>query len=214
MSKFVELSKPVLQSATAAAQRGTRQTLVVVLESVLRLLHPIMPFITEEIWLRIAPLAGRTGPTIMLQPYPGADLFARDAAAEAEMRWVMDFILGVRQIRGEMDIAPSKRFDVLLDNAAARDVEVIPGIQKFVIDCNWKLAVDNLFDWYHVAYSHASADAAGLFKVSDILFPQNQMVMLGDYGHGIGGPGVTAEQQAAINALLKQKNAEIVIVRN
>jgi valyl-tRNA synthetase len=121
---YLELSKPVLQSQStgAAALRGTRQTLVRVLEALLRLLHPIMPFITEEIWLRVAPLAGKQGPTIMLEPYPLAGDFARDAAAESEMRWVMDFILGVRQIRGEMDIAPSKRFEVLLANASARDL--------------------------------------------------------------------------------------------
>jgi len=120
------LSKPVLQATatSAAAQRGTRQTLVRVLETLLRLLHPIMPFITEEIWLRVAPLAGRQGPTIMLEPYPRADEFARDAAAESELGWVMKFILGVRQIRGEMDISPAKRFDVLLANASARDVEL------------------------------------------------------------------------------------------
>jgi valyl-tRNA synthetase len=123
---YLELSKPVLQasSTSAAAQRGTRQTLVRVLETLLRLLHPIMPFITEEIWLGVAALAGRTGPTIMLEPYPRADEFARDAAAESELGWVMSFILGVRQIRGEMDISPAKRFAVLLANASARDLEL------------------------------------------------------------------------------------------
>ncbi|MGH8264240.1 MAG: class I tRNA ligase family protein, partial [Steroidobacteraceae bacterium] len=123
---YLELSKPILQSqsTSAAALRGTRQTLIVVLETILRLLHPIMPFITEEIWLKVAPLAGRSGATIMLEPYPRADVFARDTVAETEMRWVMDFILGVRQVRGEMDIAPSKRFDVLLENASARDLEL------------------------------------------------------------------------------------------
>jgi len=120
---YLELSKPVLksESAAAAAKRGTRQTLIAVLEALLRLLHPLMPFITEEIWLRVAPLAGKAGPTIMLEPYPGATDFARDLEAEAELGWLKDFILGVRQIRGEMDIAPSKRFDVLLANAGPRD---------------------------------------------------------------------------------------------
>jgi len=123
---YLELSKPILQSdaTSARAKRGTRQTLVGVLETLLRLLHPIMPFITEEIWLRIAPLAGKRGPSIMLEPYPVADVFARDTAAERELKWVMDFILGVRQIRGEMDIAPSKRFEVLLENASVRDAEL------------------------------------------------------------------------------------------
>ncbi len=121
---YLELSKAVLQSevADAAGQRAARRTLLEVLELLLRALHPLMPFITEEIWQRVAPLAGRSGPTIMLEPYPLAAAQLREPAVEAEMRWVMDFILAVRQIRGEMDIAPARRFDVLLANASADDL--------------------------------------------------------------------------------------------
>jgi valyl-tRNA synthetase len=119
---YLELTKPVLQSETASAaeKRATRRTLVEVLDGILRALHPLMPFITEEIWQKAGPLAGRTGPTIMTQAYP--ETGTRDEAVETEMRWVMDFIQGVRNIRGEMDIAPSKRFDVLLANASAADL--------------------------------------------------------------------------------------------
>jgi len=122
---YLELSKAVLQSeaATAAERRATRRTLVGTLEALLRALHPLMPFITEEIWQRVAPLAGRGGPSIMQQPWPVAEPAARALAVEAEMRWVMDFILAVRRIRGEMDIAPSRRFDVLLGHASASDRE-------------------------------------------------------------------------------------------
>jgi 3-phenylpropionate/trans-cinnamate dioxygenase alpha subunit len=81
------------------------------------------------------------------------------------------------------------------------DVEVVPGIQKNVVGCNWKIAVDNLFDWYHVAYSHASADAAGFFDIAAILHPKNQMVMLGEWGHAIGGPAIPPEMQAQIDAM-------------
>ncbi|TAK51434.1 MAG: valine--tRNA ligase [Gammaproteobacteria bacterium] len=123
---YLEFSKPVLQSpdpAAVAEQRGTRRTLVEVLEVLLRLLHPLMPFITEEIWQRVAPRAGAVGPTIMLQPFPVTRPDATDAAVEAEMRWVMDFILGIRQIRGELDIAPSRQLPVLLQGAGAADLE-------------------------------------------------------------------------------------------
>jgi valyl-tRNA synthetase len=120
---YLELSKPVLQSAESsiAAQRGTRHTLVSVLESLLRLTHPIMPFITEEIWQRVAPLAGVHGETIMHQPYPQADASRSDAFIETEMDWLMRFILGVRNIRGEMNISPGKPLPVLLQNGSTED---------------------------------------------------------------------------------------------
>jgi valyl-tRNA synthetase len=121
---YLELSKAVLQSPEAgeAARRGTHRTLLGTLETLLRLLHPLMPFITEEIWDRVAPRAGVAGETIMRAPFPAAAGGA-DPAVLDEMRWVMDFILGVRQIRGEMDIAPSVRFDVLLQDAGPDDLE-------------------------------------------------------------------------------------------
>ena len=120
---YLELSKPVLQSdsATDAQKRGTRRTLIEVLEELLRLLHPLMPFITEEIWTQVAPVAGKEGDTIMLQEYPGADTHPSGAAVEEETEWVRLFILGIRQIRGEMNIPPSKSLPVLLENSAEKD---------------------------------------------------------------------------------------------
>ncbi len=122
---YLELSKAVLQSETAsdAERRATRRTLVGTLEALLRALHPLMPFITEEIWQRAAPLAGCGGASIMQQRWPQPDAARREPAVEAEMRWLMDFILAVRQIRGEMDIAPSRRFEVLLAQASTADLE-------------------------------------------------------------------------------------------
>jgi valyl-tRNA synthetase len=110
---YLELSKPALQSpdASDANKRGTRQTLVQVLEAYLRLLHPMMPFITEEIWQSVAPLAGRAtgdGKTIMLQPYPAATEFPQDAAAERAIAAIKTAILGARQIRGQLDIPQSR----------------------------------------------------------------------------------------------------------
>ncbi len=110
---YLELVKPVLWDETASVerQRGTRRTLVRVLEVILRLAHPFMPFITEEIWQRIKALAGKEGPTLMLQPWPVANEARIDAAAEVDIAWVKDFMLGVRQIRGEMKISMAKRID-------------------------------------------------------------------------------------------------------
>jgi valyl-tRNA synthetase len=120
---YLELSKIVLTDANASAeaQRGTRRTLVQVLETVLRLLHPIVPFITEEIWQRIAPLAGKRGATIMLEPYPKADANAIDRTAVDELRWVMQVITGIRNIRGEMDISPAKLLPVLIQDGDAEE---------------------------------------------------------------------------------------------
>ena len=119
---YLELSKPVLQSDDAgeAAKRGTRQTLVEMLERLLRLLHPIMPFITEEIWQQVAPRAGIEASTIMLQPYPRAAATV-DESAVGDIEWLKSFILGIRQIRGEMDISPGKPLPVLLENASDED---------------------------------------------------------------------------------------------
>ncbi len=125
---YLELSKPVLQSpaASAAQRRGTRRTLLQVLEALLRLLHPLMPFITEEIWLKVAPLAGRTGDTIMLQPFPRSEDFGVDAASEQEIELVRELVVKLRNIRGENDILSSTRLaPVFVRNASATQLETI-----------------------------------------------------------------------------------------
>jgi valyl-tRNA synthetase len=138
---YLELSKPVLNdpASSEAARRGTRRTLVQTLETLLRLLHPLMPFITEEIWQRVAPLAGEIPPSpplqkgganavsggisIMLQPYPEADPTLVDETAVAEIEWLRQFLSGVRRIRAEMNIAPGKPLPVLLQHGSAEDRE-------------------------------------------------------------------------------------------
>lgn len=90
-------------------------------------------------------------------------------------------------------------------------VEAVDGIQKNVIDCNWKIAVDNLFDWYHVQYSHASAGIAGFMDLAAILHPNNQMVMFGEYGHAIGGPVIPEEKQAEIDAMTDDERRAVAM---
>ncbi len=122
-SWYLELSKVVLndESASDARMRGTRRTLVQVLEAILRLLHPITPYITEEIWQRVAPLAGVEGTTIMNQPYPESDNALLDDAAVSEMQWAMEAIDGIRNIRGELDIKPGLRIGILLQGASEEE---------------------------------------------------------------------------------------------
>ncbi len=125
---YLELSKSLLADTESddspekqAQQRGTRQTLIQVLETLLRITHPIMPYITEEIWQRVAPLAGINEDTIMLQSYPIADNKIIDQAALDEMNWLQQFVLGVRQIRSGYDIKPGKLLTVLLQNGQDLD---------------------------------------------------------------------------------------------
>ncbi|ATZ73787.1 valine--tRNA ligase [Idiomarina sp. X4] len=113
---YLELTKPVLQNGTDVQQRGTRHTLVSILEQLLRLLHPIMPYITETIWLRVKPLAGVEGDTIMLQPFPQIQSSVNEQAM-LDMEWLKRVILAVRNIRGEMDLSPNKPLPLLLSNA-------------------------------------------------------------------------------------------------
>ncbi|MCC5793345.1 MAG: class I tRNA ligase family protein, partial [Chromatiales bacterium] len=120
---YLELTKPVLQEngAEPSVQAATRRTLITVLEALLRALHPVMPFITEEIWQKAASLAGACGDSIMLQHWPDPSFFPLDDQAEEEIAWLQGFILGIRQIRGEMNISPGKRLPVLLQDAAEAD---------------------------------------------------------------------------------------------
>jgi valyl-tRNA synthetase len=110
---YVELAKVQIaeagKSGNQAQARGTRKTLVRVLEAALRLAHPIIPFITEELWQRIAPLAGKTGESIMLAPYPKPQLERIDKSAEAEMNRMQERINAIRNRRSEMGIPPSQR---------------------------------------------------------------------------------------------------------
>lgn len=168
---YLELSKPVLnsESATDAAKRGTRRTLVRVLEATLRLAHPIMPFITEEIWQTIAPLAGKSGDTIINQPYPMADESKIDSKAVADMEWVMQFITGIRSIRSQMNIAPKQAVPVLLKDAAEPDKQRLQQNHDFIS----KLA--NL-ESVELLTGEAPAAATALVGKMEILIPLEGLI--------------------------------------
>ncbi|KPH62665.1 MULTISPECIES: valine--tRNA ligase [Pseudoalteromonas] len=131
---YLELTKPVLFKGNEAQQRGTRHTLITVLESLLRLMHPMMPYITETIWQRVAPLAGleTANTSIMVQAFPLFNDANVDAKAMDDLEWVKQFILAIRNIRGEMDISPSKPLSILLANASNDDVRRIEDNKSFL----------------------------------------------------------------------------------
>ena len=122
---YLELSKTVLNDpdATPARLRGTRRTLVRVLEAVLRLIHPQMPFVSEEIWQRVAPLAGRTASSVMLEAYPVPQPALEDGDAVEHMTWLKDLILAIRRVRGELDLPPGRRIPIKLVAPSASERE-------------------------------------------------------------------------------------------
>ena len=122
---YLELTKPILQADDADPRdvASTRATLAETLDALLKLLHPLIPFVTEELWLKLAKATGAKGETIMLERLPGPDDYPLDQEAEEEMEWLQRFVVGIRQIRGEMNIGPSHRLTVKLAGASAVDRE-------------------------------------------------------------------------------------------
>ena len=165
---YLELSKPVLwdENASDAQKRGTRRTLIRVLETTLRLAHPLMPFITEEIWQKVKELAGTSGETIMHAPYPVADLAKIDDSALADIEWLKTVIIGVRNIRGEMNIAPSVKLPLYFANGNAQDQQRLENTNNVLI----KLAGLESIHWLN-AGDEAPMSATALVGDMEILVP-------------------------------------------
>jgi len=112
---FLELTKPALNGADADDANSTRHTLLYVLEALLRLLHPLTPFVTEQLWRQVAPRLGITDDTISLRPYPTAGEFPGDfARAEADVEWLKSMVNALRRVRSELNVPPSKLVPLLL----------------------------------------------------------------------------------------------------
>ncbi len=165
---YLELCKPVLgaDDASAAQKKGTRRTLIRVLETTLRLAHPLMPFITEEIWQRVKSLAGEEGESIMLASYPQADPNKIDAGAVADLEWVKGVVTGVRNIRGEMNISPGKALPVLFRNGSEEDRQRLRDNRQFLI----RLASLESITWLESA-EEAPMSATSLVGDMEILVP-------------------------------------------
>ena len=118
---YIELSKPYFQSGEPGQKDFTAQTALQVLESTLRLLHPLMPFITEELWRQVAPQLGIDEATISLQPYPERDPAHINRAAEADVEWLKSMVSALRRIRSELGVSPARIVTLLVQDGTAND---------------------------------------------------------------------------------------------
>ena len=137
----------------------------------MRLTHPIMPFITEEIWQSIKTLAGVSGDSIMLQSYPKADLSKIDLAAEAEIDWLKGVITGVRNIRGEMGISPAKELTVLINNGSDEDKQRLAANRNFLM----KLASLEQITWLNPG-DEAPMSSTQLVGKMEVLVPMAGLI--------------------------------------
>ena len=127
---YLELAKVQIQNGTDAEKRATRRTLLRVLETILRLAHPIMPFITEEIWQTIGPMSGRSGPSIMLETYPKSQPNKIDEAAEAWVALLKQAVDACRSLRGEMSISPAARVPLIAAGDAEKLTKYAPYLKS------------------------------------------------------------------------------------
>lgn len=173
---YLELTKPVLSNdaSTDAEKRGTRHTLINVLESLLRLLHPLMPFITDTIWQRVVPLSAlkvEEGASIMVQAFPEVEAAKQDDNVLADIEWVKKFIVGIRNIRGEMDISPNKPLNALLKNVSDEDARRLDAAKAFLDKLSKLETVTILKDG-----EEAPASATALVGEMEILIPMAGLI--------------------------------------
>jgi valyl-tRNA synthetase len=195
---FVELAKPALQGDDAAAADSTRHTLLHVLERLLCLLHPLIPFVTEELWQAVAPRLGIADTSIMLRAYPAADeLPAADyAQAETDVEWLKAMVTALRRIRSELNVAPSKTIALLLADGDAADRA---RIERFAAQLRFLVRLERI-DWLADANA-APAAAAAVVGELKLFVPLEGLVDL-------------AAERARLDKELKRVEAEIGKCRN
>lgn len=171
---YIELAKITLNdpAASAEAQLAARRTLVEVLEISLRALHPLMPYITDEIWLKVAPVLGKGGKTIMLQPFPNTSQLQHDSEAELAIEWLRQFILGVRRIRADNNIEPNRKLAINVQGGSAAERVWLETYEIYVCQL---ARIDNI-----ERVLEASADAAtALAGETTVLVPLSDLIDVG-----------------------------------
>ncbi|CAN7181610.1 valine--tRNA ligase [Pseudoxanthomonas sp. LjRoot143] len=172
---FVELAKPALNGDDKDAADSTRHTLLYVLESLLRLLHPLTPFVTEELWQQVAPKLGIDGGTVSLRPYPTADDFAGQdyAQADADVEWLKTMVSTLRRVRSELNVSPGKTVRLLLQDGTGNDRA---RIARFASSLSFLLKLDDIA-WLD-AGADAPASAAAVVGELKLLVPLEGLVDL------------------------------------
>ncbi|KQO00126.1 MULTISPECIES: valine--tRNA ligase [Stenotrophomonas] len=141
---FLELTKPALNGSDAADAESTRHTLLYVLEAVLRLLHPLTPFVTEQLWQQVAPRLGIDAESLSLRAYPTAEEFAGDyAPAEVDVEWFKTMVSALRRVRSELNVPPSRQVRLLLQGGQAADRA---RVERFASQLRFLLKLESI-DW-------------------------------------------------------------------
>jgi len=172
---FLELTKPALNGDNADDAASTRHTLLYVLEALLRLLHPLIPFVTEQLWRQVGPRLGLVEDTLSLRPYPTADEFAGDfARAEADVEWLKGMVNALRRVRSELNVPPAKQVTLLLQGGTADDRT---RVARFTASLSFLLKLARI-DWLDDA-ADTPPSAAAIVGELKLLVPLEGLVDLG-----------------------------------
>ena len=172
---FLELTKPALNGDNADDATSTRHTLLYVLEALLRLLHPLTPFVTEQLWRQVAPRLGLDADTISLRPYPTAEEFAGDfARAEADVEWLKSMVSALRRVRSELNVPPAKQVGLLLQGGSEEDRN---RVARFTSSLSFLLKLERI-EWL-AADADTPPAATAIVGELKLLVPLEGLVDLG-----------------------------------
>ncbi|MEG2804442.1 valine--tRNA ligase [Stenotrophomonas sp.] len=172
---FLELTKPALNGDNADDATSTRHTLLYVLEALLRLLHPLIPFVTEQLWQQVAPRLGIETDTLSLRPYPTAAEFSGDyARAEADVEWLKAMVNALRRVRSELNVPPAKQVTLLLQAGTEEDRN---RVARFAASLSFLLKLERI-DWL-AADAQTPPAAAAIVGELKLLVPLEGLVDLG-----------------------------------
>ncbi len=177
---YLELSKTILtdENSSVATKRGTLKTLLTNLETLLRLMHPFMPFITEELWQRIAPVINKSADSIMLQSYPDITELQTDENSLVEIEWLKTFILGIRRIRGERDISPGKALAVQVKGGSPEEQSWLERNKHYLKNLARIESINKIEKEPDDAVIALAGEMTIIVPLADLIDPQAELVKL------------------------------------